>query len=109
MPPQPTFTDGWSLGKPDVVFDMLEEYRVPAKGTIQYEWFYIPTNFTEAKWVKSIEVRPGNRAAVHHVLVYYRANPDRKVPPIARPNQTGSVQSAARRDRVSPSIRGARI
>ena len=56
-------------------------------GTIQYEWFYIPTNFTEAKWVKSIEVRPGNRAAVHHVLVYYRAKPDGKAPPIARANQ----------------------
>ena len=24
--------------------------------------------FTEAKWVKSIEIRPGNRALVHHVL-----------------------------------------
>ena len=88
LPAQPTVSDGWSLGKPDVVLDMLEDYPVAAKGTIQYEWFYIPTNFTEAKWVKSIEVRPGNRAAVHHVLVYYRATPDRKVPPIARSNQT---------------------
>ena len=35
----------------------------------QYEYFYIPTNFTEPKWVKSIEVRPGNREVVHHVLV----------------------------------------
>ena len=51
------------------------------------EWFYIPTNFTEPKWVKSIEVRPGNRAAVHHVLVYYRAKPDGKPVPIARANQ----------------------
>ncbi len=78
LPAQPTFSDGWSLGKPDVVLEMLEEYRVPAKGTIQYEWFYIPTNFTEPKWVKSIEIRPGNRGAVHHVLVYYRAKPDRQ-------------------------------
>jgi hypothetical protein len=87
LPAPPAFTDGWSLGKPDVVLEMLEDYPIPAKGTIQYEWFYIPTNFSEAKWVKSIEVRPGNRAAVHHVLVYYRAKPDRKTPPIARANQ----------------------
>jgi hypothetical protein len=87
LPAQPAFSEGWSLGKPDVVLEMLEDYRIPAKGTIQYEWFYIPTNFTEAKWVNSIEVRPGDRSAVHHVLVYYRAKPDGKVPPIARGNQ----------------------
>jgi mono/diheme cytochrome c family protein len=87
LPAQPTFTDGWVLGKPDVVLEMQEDYPVAAKGTIQYEWFYIPTNFSEAKWVKSLEVRPGDRAAVHHVLVYYRAKPEGKVPPIARPNQ----------------------
>jgi len=87
LPALPAFSEGWSLGKPDIVLDMLEDYPVAAKGTIEYEWFYIPTNFAEAKWVKSIEVRPGNRAAVHHVLVYYRATPDRKVPPIVRSNQ----------------------
>ena len=86
LPAQPTFSDGWSLGTPDVVLEMLEDYRIPAKGTIQYEWFYIPTNFTEPKWVKSIEIRPGHRGAVHHVLVYYRAKPDAKTPPVARGN-----------------------
>jgi hypothetical protein len=86
LPPQPTFSEGWSLGKPDVVLEMLEDYRLPAKGTVEYEWFYIPTNFTEAKWVKSIEIRPGNRKAVHHVLVYHRAKPDGKPVPIARAN-----------------------
>lgn len=87
LPSQPTFIEGWSLGKPDVVLEMLEDYRLPAKGTIQYEWFYIPTNFSEPKLVKSIEIRPGNRAAVHHVLMYYRATPDGKTAPVARPNQ----------------------
>ena len=86
LPAQPAFSEGWSLGRPDVVLEMLEDYRIPAKGTVEYEWFYVPTNFAEAKWVKSIEVRPGSRAAVHHVLVYHRAKPDGKVPPIARAN-----------------------
>jgi hypothetical protein len=87
LPPQPAFNEGWSLGAPDVVLEMTEDYPIPARGTIQYEWFYIPTNFSEPKWVKSIEIRPGNRAAVHHVLVYYRAKPEGKTPPIARANQ----------------------
>jgi hypothetical protein len=86
-PSPPLFVEGWTLGTPDVVLEMQEAYRIPAKGTVEYEWFYIPTNFTETKWVKSIEVRPGSRAAVHHVLVYHRAKPDGKMAPVARGNQ----------------------
>ena len=84
LPPAPTFAEGWSIGKPDVVLEMAGRLSIPANGTIEYEWFYIPTNFTEPKWVKSIEVRPGNREAVHHVLVYYRAKPDIKRPCLSR-------------------------
>jgi hypothetical protein len=76
MPKAPAFAEGWTVGAPDAVFEMAEPYKLPADGTIQYEYFYLPTDFTEAKWVKSIEVRPGNREVVHHVLVYYRAAPD---------------------------------
>lgn len=76
MPPAPKFADGWQLGQPDQILEMTEPYNVPASGTVAYEYFYIPTNFTEAKWVKSIEVRPTARQAVHHVLVFYRSVPD---------------------------------
>jgi hypothetical protein len=87
MPAPPAFTDGWRIGAPDVVFEMAEDYPVPASGTVEYEYFYIPTTFTEAKWVQALEVRPGNRALVHHVLVYYQAPPDRTAgPPAIRPN-----------------------
>jgi hypothetical protein len=86
MPAVPTYADGWALGKPDAVFEMLEPYKLPADGTVEYEYFYIPTNFTEPKWVKSIEIRPGNREVVHHVLVYYRATPDMQRTPVFRPN-----------------------
>jgi hypothetical protein len=76
LPTPPTFVDGWQIGTPDAVFEMAEDYAVPASGTIQYEYFTIPTNFSEAKWLQAVEVRPGNRALVHHVLVYYQAPPD---------------------------------
>ena len=76
LPPQPAFAEGWRIGQPDAVFQMAEDYAVPAAGTVQYEYFTIPTNFTEAKWLQAIEVRPGNRALVHHVLVYYQAPAD---------------------------------
>jgi len=91
LKPAPTFADGWRIGKPDAIFEMQEDYPVAASGTIQYEHFYIPTNFTEAKWLKAIEARPGNRAVVHHILVYYEAPPDGpRVPPAIQPNREDS-------------------
>jgi hypothetical protein len=88
LPAPPTFTAGWRIGKPDAVFEMQEDYAVPAKGTIEYENFYIPTNFTEEKWLKAIEARPGNRALVHHILVYYEMPPGGEpAPAVLLPNR----------------------
>jgi len=91
LPAPPAFTDGWRLGKPDAIFEMGEDYAVPARGTIQYENFYIPTNFKEARWLKAIEARPGNRAVVHHILVYYEAPLDEpRTAPVLQPNREDS-------------------
>jgi hypothetical protein len=30
----------------------------------------MPTGFTEDKWIQAMEIRPGNRAVVHHVIAY---------------------------------------
>ncbi|HLJ46947.1 MAG TPA: hypothetical protein VKU01_13110 [Bryobacteraceae bacterium] len=72
LPPQPKFTEGWEIGTPDLVLSMSKPYSVPASGTIAYQYFTIPTNFTEDKWVQAIEVRPGTRRVVHHILVFAR-------------------------------------
>ncbi len=91
LPPTPVYPDGWAMGKPDVVFEMQEEYSVPAEGVIEYQYFYIPTNFTEPKWIQAIELRPGNREVVHHALAFYRATADMKRPPVLRPNRDQMV------------------
>ena len=88
LPPQPSFPPGWAIGTPDAVLQMKDEFHVPASGTIPYEYFYIPTNFTDVKWVQAIEIRPGNRGVVHHVLAYYRAVPDLRRTPIMQPDHT---------------------
>jgi hypothetical protein len=72
LPPQPSFVEGWEIGKPDLILSMPKSYNVPDKGTINYQYFTIPTNFTEDKWVQAIEVRPGVRKVVHHILVFVR-------------------------------------
>jgi hypothetical protein len=65
------WTEGWSI-KPDVVFEMPKPYTVPKNGTIEYTYFVVPSGFTQDTWVIDAEVRPGNRAVVHHVSVYVR-------------------------------------
>jgi hypothetical protein len=85
MPAAPEYPQGWSIGTPDVVFE-LPEYHVPADDVVPYEYFYIPTNFTEPKWVQAIEVRPGSRNVVHHVLVRYKAKPDVQRAPLLKLN-----------------------
>ena len=72
LPPAPKFVDGWQIGKPDVVLTMSTPFEVPAKGTIDYQYFTVPTNFTEDKWVTAMEIRPGARKVVHHVIVYMK-------------------------------------
>jgi hypothetical protein len=88
LPPAPKYPEGWTIGKPDIVLEMQEDYKIPAEGTVNYEYFYIPTNFTEAKYVQAVEVRPGNRSVVHHVLVQYMVKPDMVRTPVLRPNAT---------------------
>src|SRR5262245_21933516 len=70
MPAAPKFTEGWTIGKPDVVLSMQEEYAIPADGTVPYLYFTIPTGFKEDKWIKAMEIRPGNRSVVHHVIAF---------------------------------------
>jgi hypothetical protein len=84
LPLQPTYADGWMIGQPDVVLAMQEDYPLPATGTVAYQYFEVPTNFTEDKWVQAFEVKPGNHAVVHHVIVYTR-NPRPSPPPQPRP------------------------
>lgn len=67
-----SFEPGWTIGKPDAVFEMQEPISVPATGVMPYKNVNVPTNFTEDTWVEKIEVIPGDRRAVHHVLVFLK-------------------------------------
>lgn len=84
LPPLPTFTEGWTIGKPDLVLT-IPEYTVPADGFIEYEYIEIPTNLTEDKWIQAFEVRPGNRSVVHHVIVSARPPQPERRPGAFRP------------------------
>ena len=107
LPSAPKYADGWQMGKPDAVFTMQEDYPIPATGTLDYKNFEIPTNLTEDKWVQAVEVRPGTRAAVHHVIVYMRPAEPEARPAAAqtagpRPTPPFSFGQAMRRPADAP-------
>jgi hypothetical protein len=68
------FTAGWQLPRePDLVLGMEKPFKVPAdagRGGVPYQYFKVPTGFTEDKWVEAMEVQPGNSSVVHHTIVY---------------------------------------
>lgn len=70
LPPPKKFNDGWKLGEPDIVFEMPEEYEVGPTGEDEYRHFVIPTNFDTDVYVRAIDIQPGNRNTVHHVIVF---------------------------------------
>ncbi len=88
LPPPRQYVEGWTIGAPDVILTMEQPFTVPAnapQGGIPYQNIVVPTHFQEDVWVQAAEAQPGNRAVVHHVLVFIRGpgklfeNPEDKV------------------------------
>ncbi|HEX4951291.1 MAG TPA: thiol-disulfide isomerase [Blastocatellia bacterium] len=81
LPPVPKFTAGWNIGKPDLILTMPEEFTLEASGPDEYQYFEIPTSFTEDKYIQAVEARPGNRQVVHHIIAFIKPpqkeNPNR--------------------------------
>ncbi|HTB11333.1 MAG TPA: cytochrome c [Bryobacteraceae bacterium] len=68
--PQPVaWVPGWKIGAPEIVIEMPHEVEVPVSGTLGYKYVTVPTNFKEDTWVRLAEVRPGDRAHTHHIVV----------------------------------------
>lgn len=72
LPAEPEFAEGWQIPDPDEVIYMGEPFDVPADGTVEYQHFVVDPGWTEDKWIKSIEARPGNPEVVHHILIFVR-------------------------------------
>ena len=69
-PPAPHFPTGWQLGQPDVVAEMRQPYAVPAEGPDRYQCFAVPLAAAGDRYVRAMEIRPGEPRAVHHVVLF---------------------------------------
>ena len=99
LPEVPEFAEGWSIGEPDLVFTMLEPFRVPADGTVPYSYVTVPTNLPEDTWISAHEFRPGDRRVIHHVIS--EVLDDDGVP--------ATAEVKLERDRERTRARGARV
>ncbi len=68
----PTFPTGWALdaelGPPDYIFELEEEFLVPAAGPDIIHHVMTSTTHKEDIWIRAIEAR-GNSRVVHHINV----------------------------------------
>jgi hypothetical protein len=78
LPKPPAFTDGWTYGRgePDYVIEMPTTFDIPAEGELAVQNFYVKVPFSEDRFAEVVELRPGNRAVVHHAGVYFNDLPE---------------------------------
>src|SRR5271165_909144 len=69
LPPEPKFVQGWQLGRPDLIIRAEKPYMLSASGRDQYWNFILPVPITETRWVRAVEIHPGDKRFVHHANV----------------------------------------
>ena len=69
LPPQPKFVQGWRLGKPDMILTAEKPLVLPPQGTDTYWNFIFRVPIQETRWVKAVEIRPGDKQYVHHANI----------------------------------------
>lgn len=68
-PAPPKFSSEWQLGPPDMILRVTHPYEVPADGNEIFWNFILPVPVKTERWVRAIEVRPGNPRVFHHANV----------------------------------------
>jgi len=58
--------------KPDLVLSAPVAMPIPAGATIDYQYLVLRLPFNSDRWVRMVEIRPSNRAVVHHAVLYVR-------------------------------------
>ena len=69
LPAQPRFVPGWQLGKPDLIVQARKPFQLPAAGSDTYWNFILPIPVRQTRWIKAVEIRPGDKRLVHHANI----------------------------------------
>ncbi len=88
-PAQPFYNPASKLGTPDLTMQM-QAFTVPNNGDV-YRNFVLPShNLSQTRYATAIEVIPGNKAIVHHVLVFVDTSNT-----AVNPNSPGAIATAS--------------
>ena len=74
LPPAPQFVPGWQLGRPDEIIEAEKPYTLPPSGSDMYWNFVFRTPVDRVRWLKAIEIRPGDKRVVHHANILVDRN-----------------------------------
>ena len=69
LPEAPAFTGEWDLGAPDLVVEMSRAYTLPTGDAEVFRDFVIPLPLDARRYVRAIDLRPGNSRIVHHAVM----------------------------------------
>ena len=69
LPTAPKFNEGWQLGQPDLIVKMPKPYTLRAGGKDVFRNFVIPIPLTKTRYVRAVEILPGNKTIVHHANI----------------------------------------
>lgn len=73
LPTPAAFPENWAMGTPDLVLEPQSDFTVPGESRDVYRCFSIPMGLLENQNVIGVDVRPGNRSVVHHVVLFQDA------------------------------------
>jgi Flp pilus assembly protein TadD len=69
LPPAPRFNEAWQLGQPDLIVEMPQSYTLPAGTTDLFRNFVIPLPIEKTRYVKAVELLPGDKKIFHHANI----------------------------------------
>ena len=86
LPKVPTLATGWlhpNGTPPDAIIEQPVEVKTDGAGQIPWWTYYTPVPFAEDKFVEATQVKPGNVAFVHHIVVQgFKPQPGTKIDPV---------------------------
>ena len=66
---QPAEQAEWAFGEPDWIYE-FDAFDVAADGPDKFVVLPIETGFEEDRWIRAVEVQPGDREVVHHFILW---------------------------------------
>ncbi len=72
--PKPqVFSNEWDLGKPDIILTPAKPFKLEAEGADVYRNFVFDLKNLDPVYVTAMDVKPGNRKIVHHIIGFLDA------------------------------------